>query len=312
MKVLVTGGSGFLGANLINKLSKKNNYEVFSIDKKNLNPKLISNYEVVKDYKLNLNNRNLINLLEEINPDIIFNLAAESQVLRSSENPIETYKSNIFGSLNLFDSIRKLEISPKIVHASTDKVYGISDILPYTEDHKLYSNFTYDISKISADLIAQNYKVIYGLDITLFRSSNIYGPADFNYDRLIPHIVKSLIKNKPPIFRSNGRYLREYIYVDDLIKFIIMLTKNKNDNFIFNLGSGETLSVNEVYTNISMIFGTAIKPVVLNNKLNEIPEQKIDSSKFIKIYNPKFQLTKFDEGISKTIAWYKDFYQNKL
>ena len=91
-----------------------------------------------------------------------------------------------------------------------------------------------------------------------------------------------------------------------------MLTKNKNDNFIFNLGSGETLSVNEVYTNISMIFGTAIKPVVLNNKLNEIPEQKIDSSKFIKIYNPKFQLTKFDEGISKTIAWYKDFYQNKL
>src|SRR5210317_1122157 len=105
MKVLVTGGSGFLGANLINKLSKKNNYEVFSIDKKDLNPKLISNYEVVKDYKLNLNNRNLINLLEEINPDIIFNLAAESQVLRSSENPIETYKSNIFGSLNLFDSI---------------------------------------------------------------------------------------------------------------------------------------------------------------------------------------------------------------
>ena len=202
------------------------------LNKFNLNPKLISNYEAIKDYRLNLNNRNLINLLEEINPDIIFNLAAESQVLRSSENPIETYKSNIFGSLNLFDSIRKLEINPKIVHASTDKVYGISDNLPYKEDHKLYSNFTYDISKISADLIAQNYKVIYGLDITLFRSSNIYGPADFNYDRLIPHIVKSLVENKPPIFRSNGRYLREYIYVDDLIKFIIMLTKNKNDNFI--------------------------------------------------------------------------------
>ncbi len=115
MKVLVTGGSGFLGTNLINNLTKKNNYEVFSIDKKDLNLEVITKNQKVNSYKLNLNNRNLINVLNEINPDIIFNLAAESQVLRSSNNPLETYKSNIFGSLNLFDSIRKLEINPKIV-----------------------------------------------------------------------------------------------------------------------------------------------------------------------------------------------------
>jgi len=311
MKVLVTGGSGFLGTNLINYLTKKNNYEVFSLDKKDLNLKTILNHQKVNHYKLNLNNRNLINVLKEVNPEIIFNLAAESQVLRSSDNPQATYKSNIFGSLNLFDSIRKLQINPKIIHASTDKVYGISENLPYRENHKLYSNFTYDVSKISADLIAQNYKMIYNLDITLFRSSNIYGPADFNYDRLIPHILKSLINKKPPIFRSDGRYLREYIFVNDLIKFILMLTKNKNEEYIFNLGSGETLSVNEVYEKISKIFDNGIKPVILNNTLNEIPEQMIDSKKFVKIYKPKLQLTKFDDGISKTISWYKEFYQKK-
>jgi CDP-glucose 4,6-dehydratase len=309
MKVIVTGGSGFLGTNLINKLTQKKNYSVFSIDKKKLNKDTIFSYEKVANLNLNLNSRNLIDVLREINPDIIFNLAAESQVLRSADNPLNTYKSNIFGSLNLFDSIRKLQINPKIVHASTDKVYGISENLPYQEDHKLYSNFTYDISKISADLIAQNYKEIYGLDITLFRSCNIYGPADFNYDRLIPHIVKSLIKNKPPVFRSNGKYLREYIYVEDLIEYIIMLTKNKSEEYIFNLGSGDVLSVNEVYENISSYFDETLKPIVLNNDLNEIPEQKIDSKKFTKIYNPQLALTNFEDGISKTISWYKDFYK---
>lgn len=308
MKVLVTGGSGFLGTNLLNYLIQKKNYSIFSIDKKKLNKATISNYEKVNNFDLNLNSRNLIDILREINPDIIFNLAAESQVLRSADNPLNTYKSNIFGSLNLFDSIRKLQINPKIVHASTDKVYGISDNLPYQEDHELFSNFTYDISKISADLIAQNYKEIYGLDITIFRSCNIYGPADFNYDRLIPHIIKSYIKNKPPVFRSNGKYLREYIYVDDLIKYLIMLTNNKNKEFIFNLGSGDVLNVNEVYENISSYFDKTLKPVVLNNDLNEIPEQKIDSKKFTRIYSPKFSLTKFEDGMSKTISWYRNFY----
>ena len=308
MKVLVTGGSGFLDTNLLNYLIQKKNYSIFSIDKKKLNKATISNYEKVNNFDLNLNSRNLIDILREINPDIIFNLAAESQVLRSADNPLNTYKSNIFGSLNLFDSIRKLQINPKIVHASTDKVYGISDNLPYQEDHELFSNFTYDISKISADLIAQNYKEIYGLDITIFRSCNIYGPVDFNYDRLIPHIIKSYIKNKPPVFRSNGKYLREYIYVDDLIKYLIMLTNNKNKEFIFNLGSGDVLNVNEVHENISSYFDKTLKPVVLNNDLNEIPEQKIDSKKFTRIYSPNFSLTKFEDGISKTISWYRDFY----
>jgi nucleoside-diphosphate-sugar epimerase len=289
MKIIVTGGSGFLGTNLINKLTQKKNYSVFSIDKKKLNTDTIFSYEKVDNFDLNLNSRNLIDILKEINPDIIFNLAAESQVLRSADNPLNTYQSNIFGSLNLFDSIRKLEINPKIVHASTDKVYGISENLPYREDHKLYSNFTYDISKISADLIAQNYKEIYGLDITLFRSCNI--------------------QKKAPIFRSNGKYLREYIYVEDLIEYIIMLTSNKSEEYIFNLGSGDVLSVSEVYENISSYFDEKLKPVVLNNDLNEIPEQKIDSKKFTKIYNPKFALTNFEDGISKTISWYKDFYE---
>ena len=108
-------------------------------------------------------------------------------------------------------------------------MYGISND-SYKEDHKLSSNFTYDVSKISADFIAQNYKHVYKQNITIFRSSNIYGPADLNFDRLIPHIIKSLITNKQPIFRSDGNFLREYIYVEDLIKYLLMLSKIKVKN----------------------------------------------------------------------------------
>ena len=161
--IIVTGGLGFIGSNLIEYLIKKK-FNVINIDKISYSSNFynVKNFKKDKKYsfvKCDLNDsKKIYKILFKYKPIAIFNLAAESQVLRSSDNPQATYKSNIFGSLNLFDSIRKLQINPKIIHASTDKVYGISDNLPYRENHKLYSNFTYDVSKISADLIAQNYK----------------------------------------------------------------------------------------------------------------------------------------------------------
>ncbi len=309
MKILVTGGSGFVGTNLINFLLKDNKNKIFSIDYKQIQINTIFELDDITTFKINLTSKNLINILKDIEPDIIFNLAAESQVLRSTDNPSKTYKSNIFGTLNLFDSLRILDLNPTIIHASTDKVYGISNDLPYKEDHKLSSNFTYDVSKISADFIAQNYKHVYKQNINIFRSSNIYGPADLNFDRLIPHIIKSLITNKQPIFRSDGNFLREYIYVEDLIKYLLMLSKNKSEEHIFNIGSGQVFSVNDVYKRISSLLGTEIKPIILNQKLNEIPEQRIDMKKFKTIFKPTFSETSFDDGLSHTISWYKDFYE---
>ena len=309
MKILITGGSGFVGTNLINYLLKDKNNKIFSIDYKKIQMNTIYELDKITTFKINLTSKNLINILKDIKPEIIFNLAAESQVLRSSDNPSKTYKSNIFGTLNLFDSLRMLDLNPTIIHASTDKVYGISKDLPYKEDHKLSSNFTYDVSKISADFIAQNYKYVYKQNITIFRSSNIYGPADLNFDRLIPHIIKSLITNKQPIIRSDGNFLREYIYVEDLIKYLLMLSKNKSEEHIFNIGSGQVFSVNDVYKKISSLLGIEIKPKILNQKLNEIPKQRIDMKKFKTIFKPNFSETNLDDGLSNTISWYKDFYE---
>lgn len=308
MRILVTGGSGFLGTNLINYLLKDKKNKVFSIDSKTINPNTINKIRDIESFKLDLNNKKLINILKEIEPELIFNLAAESQVLKSSDNPFGTYRSNIFGTVNLLESLRLLDLNPKVIHASTDKVYGISNKLPYKENYKLSSNFTYDVSKISADLIAQNYKEIYGLDINIFRSSNIYGPADLNFDRLIPHIIKFLLNKKKPIIRSNGKFLREYIYVNDLIRYLMILSKNKSDEYIFNIGSGQVYSVEEVFKNLSSLLGSKTKPLILDQKLFEIPSQSIDMKKFKSTFNPNFQITNLKNGLAKTISWYKEYF----
>lgn len=311
VKILVTGGSGFVGLNLIKHLIKDSSKEIYSIDKKLFPDNVFEINDKFEYLNIDLSDSKLKDIVRDINPHIIFNLAAESQVLRSAENPLETYKSNIFGTLNLFESVRLANINPKIIHASTDKVYGISNELPYKESHKLHSLFTYDISKISSDLIAQNYKEIYGHDIVIFRSSNIYGPYDFNFDRIIPHIIKQLLEKKQPIFRSDGKFLREYLFVDDLVKYLINLTENKSNHYIFNLGSEEVLNVMQVFKIISKFLDSDLDPIVKNENLNEIPEQKIDATRFFNTFEVKNNPTKFESGIKSTILWYKKYYEKK-
>ena len=180
----------------------------------------------------------------------------------------------------------------------------------YFENHQLKGDYPYDVSKSSSDLIAQSYTKTYNLKIGIIRSGNIYGPGDYNRDRLIPHVIISTLKNKKAILRSNGKLIRDYIFVDDVARAYHLLMnkmlKSEQRLRIYNFGSKENLNVIDLVKLITnMINKKKLKPIIENTSTNiEIKRQKLNFSKIKKDlgWRPKYNIKK---AIKITINWYK-------
>ena len=151
---------------------------------------------------------------------------AISQVLTSNKSPDETFQININGTINLLETSRIITPKIKFIFSSSDKAYGESKKLPYLENFPLNANNPYDASKACADIIARTYAKSFNLSICVTRFVNIYGPGDVNWDRIIPGTIKALIKNKKPVLRSNGKFLRDYLYINDVVNGYILIGKN--------------------------------------------------------------------------------------
>ena len=178
----------------------------------------------------------------------------------------------------------------------------------YFENDPLKGDYPYDVSKSSSDLIVQSYSKTYNINVGVVRSGNIYGPRDFNLDRIVPHVITRLIENKPPIIRSNGKLRRDYIYVEDIAdaykKLMNKMIKSNKKLFIYNIGSNTNLSVLSLTSKITKLMNVNIKPKILNKSKIEIPSQKLNYSKIKKElkWRPK---TKINEGLKNTIEWYR-------
>ena len=178
----------------------------------------------------------------------------------------------------------------------------------YKENHQLKGIYPYDVSKSASDLIAQSYSKTYGLKVGIIRCGNIFGPSDYNLDRLIPGIIINTLKNKRIILRSNGKLIRDYIYVLDAAKAYIVLMKkmlkNKKKLFIYNIGSKYNLNVLIMLNKIQTIMKKKIKPLIRNNSKIEIKKQKLNYQKAFKELNwePKSNLEK---SLLETIKWYE-------
>ncbi len=308
--ILVTGGAGFIGSHLTDKLIKESN-KVVVVDnlssgrKENINRK-------AKFYKMDIRSPKLSDVLKREKIEIVFHLAAQPIVETAYSSPFETIESNIMGTTNLLEICRLNGKLKSIVVASSDKAYGKSDKLPYTEDSPLKGDHPYDFSKTATDLIAQTYFKTYNLPVVITRFSNTFGPRDVYFNRIIPGIFESIIKNKELLIRSDGKMVREYTYVDDIVDGCVKLAQNidKIRGEAFNFGSKNIFSVMDVVKNIEEILGTKINYKILNIAKNEIPEQYLDWTKAkIKLnWEPK---TSFEEGIGKTFEWYKKFINIK-
>jgi dTDP-glucose 4,6-dehydratase len=214
--IVITGGLGFIGSNLINILSKKN-YFIINIDKvtyaSNFN-NISSNIKNYKFYKQDINNQNFIKkILDKYNPSLIFNLAAETHVDRSIDGPKQFINSNIYGVFNLLEAIKKFKKKIKLIHVSTDEVYGdIINNKSSKESDAYNPSSPYSASKASGDLLIKSYIRTYKLPAIITNCCNNYGPNQYP-EKLIPTIIYKIINNKPITIYGTGRNIREWIYV---------------------------------------------------------------------------------------------------
>ena len=308
--ILVTGGAGFIGSYLVNELVREGN-KVAVIDNLSSGRKENVN-KYAKFYKMDVRDSKISDVFKKEKIEIVFHLAAQPIVGTAYGNPFETIETNVMGTVNLLEACRLYGKLKSIVAVSSDKAYGKSKNLPYTEESPLKGDHPYDASKAAADLIAQAYAKTYNLPVAITRFSNVFGPGDINFNRIVPGIFESIIKNKVLSVRSDGKMIREYTYIEDIVNGCIKLAQNidKIKGEAFNFGSKNIFSVTEVIKKIEEILNVKVNYKILNIAKNEIPEQYLDWTKAKKIlgWKPK---TSFKQGIKESFNWYKNFYFKK-
>lgn len=317
-RVFVTGSTGVVGLNLVNRLVLLDADVVALVRDWVPRTRILGTWLLdsgkVTVVRGGLEDYNCISrALAEYEVECIFHLGAQTIVNIGNRSPVPTFRSNIEGTWNLLEAARVLNTYSEdikcICVASSDKAYGTSPVLPYTEDMPLQGEHPYDVSKSCTDLISRSYASTYTLPVCIARMGNIYGPGDLNFNRIIPGTIKSLLEGKRPVIRSDGRPVRDYFFVEDAVDAYLAMAqtiqKKKFYGEAFNFSSGERISVLDLVHRIIAKFGSAITPEILNVSKNEIINQylSIEKSKRMLHWSPKYSV---DEGLNMTIRWYKE------
>ena len=324
-KVIVTGGLGFIGSNLINLLLKRN-FFVINLDKITYS----SNFYNVRNFKRNkkykfikcdlVNQKKISQILKKYKPSGIFNLAAETHGDRSIDGPENFIKSNIVGVFHLLEAIRKHNFKNKkikLIHISTDEVYG--DVLTgRSKEHDPYEpSSPYAASKASSDHLVSSYIRTFKLPAIITNCSNNYGPRQ-HPEKLIPKIIYNIFNNKPLPVYGNGKNTREWIFVNDHCEALIKIFFNGKIGNFYNIGSNINLTNIEVIKELILIakknirVGKKVKIKFVKDRPGHDLRYALNSSKLKKElkWTPK---TNIKDGLIKTLLWYinnEKFYSN--
>lgn len=315
-RVFVTGASGFLGGWLIKELLRQAaDIVVFIRDwvpnSALCREGLINRVTLVRGDLTHV--LSLERILAEYEIKTVFHLAAQTIVPIANHNPLSTFESNIQGTWNLLEACRLASKHiQQVIIASSDKAYGEVVDLPYREETPLSAIYPYDVSKACADMIGQCYAKTWGLPVAITRCGNFFGGGDLNWNRIVPGTIRHLIRRQRPIIRSNGKLLRDYIYIEDAVSAYLTLAKQMSEqsNLIgeaFNFSTEQPLDVLTLTAKISECMQIALEPIIMNEAAAEIAAQYLDATKARQLlhWQPRFGL---EQGLKHTVAWYQELF----
>jgi CDP-glucose 4,6-dehydratase len=314
-RVLVTGATGTVGSWLVKDLLALGAHIVVLVRDADPRSELYRSGDIHRVSVVNGILEDLWTLERAINErevDTVFHLGAQTIIGTAHRFPLPTFEANIRGTYNLLEVCRlHHEMVRRVVVASSDKAYGEQPNLPYTEDMPLNGRHPYEISKSCADLIAQSYHHTYGVPVTIARCGNVYGGGDLNWSRIVPGTVRSCLLGEPLVIRSDGAYVRDYIYVKDVARAYVRLAECLNDDRVtgeaFNFSAESPLTVLELVRILQRLMDREhITPHILNHAEGEIRSQHLSAAKARTIlgWQPQFDL---ERGLRETIDWYRGF-----
>lgn len=304
MKIVVTGGAGFIGSNLVDKLIEIG-HDVVIIDNLSTGLKVNLNHHA-KFYLADIRNGELIDKIFQIEqPDIVDHHAAQIDVRKSVTSPVFDADCNILGSLNIMSAALKYSVK-KIIYISTGgAVYGEPKYLPVDESHPVNPECPYGITKHTVEHYLYLYNFLYGQKYTVLRYPNVYGPRQnpLGEAGVNAIFIHQMLNGKIPHIFGDGEQLRDYVYIGDIVAANIAAL-DKGDNEIINIGSGIGVSVNQIYFELKKILNFPHDPIYDAPRQGEIYKIYLDASKALKMLNWKCAAS-FSEGLAKTVEWHK-------
>ena len=312
MKFFVTGGAGFIGSAFIRLLLDKIGEKpaVLNFDKLTYAGNLENLSEVSADpcytfVQGDICDAELVgSVVEEMQPDVIVNFAAESHVDRSILSPAPVFETNLRGTFTLLEAARLYKV-PRFLHVSTDEVYGSIDP-PYeaNEDFPLHASSPYSASKAGSDLLALSYFTTYGMPVMVTRASNNYGPYQFP-EKLIPLMISNAVENKPLPIYGDGMQIRDWLYVDDHCRAILAVIQRGRPGQVYNIGGSRALPNIDVVKRLLKAVG---KPESLMQPVKDRPghdRRYALSSAKIRRETGWTPMVPFEDGLQNTVEWYR-------
>lgn len=306
--VLVTGATGLLGGWLVRRLLAEG-AEVVTLVRDGIPDAMLHSEARVRVVRGDIEDQACVErVLNEYAVSAVFHLAAQTIVGTANRNPVSTFEANVAGTWRVLEACRRSPWVEAIVVASSDKAYGEQSVLPYTEETPLQGRNPYDVSKSCADLIAQSYAHTYGLPVCVTRCGNLFGGGDLNFNRLVPGTIRSVLRGEPPVIRSNGKFVRDYFYVEDAAGAYLQLAERLLEDrsltgHAFNFGSYRPMTALAMVEAILDAQASPLRPLILDEAKNEIPDQHLDCAKAHDLLGWSGGVP-LDEAIRRTVAWY--------
>ena len=309
MKILITGGAGFVGSHLCDTYTKKGDTVLCLDNFLNGNLTNIRHLLTHRNFKLINGDIRDYDLLEKLMRDVdaVVHLAAQIHVDRSIIEPRLTYDINVLGTQNVLEVARIYDVE-KVVHASTSEVYGSAEYAPMDEDHPLNAPHPYGASKIAADRMCYAYIETYGMNVCIMRPFNLYGPRqrDSGYGGAISIFTKRVLSGMPPIIYGDGTQTRDYTYVDDIVRaYDLILNHPTPIREPVNFGTGTDVRIVDLANRIIELCGRDFAPVHVEERPGEVTRLVADISRARALgWEPQFTI---EDGLARFIDWYRNY-----